>query len=57
MAGLTKKQLAAIHANDKLPHTQHATMTIKDAEGKTQGRVEIDVFGKPMPKARSKMIE
>ena len=44
----SKKQNAAIHAN--LPHTSHATMTVKDDKGKVQGVVEIDVFGKPTPK-------
>jgi hypothetical protein len=33
----------------KLPHTSHIEMEIKDEKGKTQGKVEMDVFGKAIP--------
>jgi len=48
---LKKKQLRKLHAVDGLPHTQHAEMTIKDNNGKVQARVEMDVFGKKVPKS------
>jgi len=46
----SKKQLAAIHSKKNLPHTSHIEMKIKDNKGKVQGIVEMDVFGKAVPK-------
>lgn len=47
----SKKELAAIHSKNNLPHTQHVEMTVKDNKGKVQGKIEVDVFGKKVPKS------